>query len=188
MAAPEPFSRIITDETLLENVRHGSPAFPLQYYYENIWDFDFHCVDWHWHPELEYVYVQSGQAICFAGNEKLIVNAGCGLLINSRVIHRFEAESRTIIPNVVYSPSLLAPENSLLYQKYLLPFVSASKTHGIFLQMKMLATARSKHLLAKTSSKHFTLQTLEHSLRGRCRSRASVVPVRHRTYLCGALH
>ena len=132
MAAPEPFSRIITDETLLENVRHGSLAFPLQYYYENIWDFDFHYVDWHWHPELEYVYVQSGQAICFAGNEKLIVNAGCGLLINSRVIHRFEAESRTIIPNVVYSPSLLAPENSLLYQKYLLPFISSGANCVLF--------------------------------------------------------
>lgn len=132
MPAQKPFSRIITDETLLENVRHGSPAFPLQYYYENIWDFDFHCVDWHWHPELEYVYVQSGQAICFAGNEKLIVNAGCGLLINSRVIHRFEAESRTIIPNVVYSPFLLAPENSLLYQKYLLPFISSGANCVLF--------------------------------------------------------
>ncbi len=39
------FSRIITDETLLENKQHGSRAFPLQYYYEDIWDFDFHCVD-----------------------------------------------------------------------------------------------------------------------------------------------
>ena len=53
MPAPKSFSRITTDETLLENVRHGSPAFPFQYYYEDIWDFDFHCVDWHWHPELE---------------------------------------------------------------------------------------------------------------------------------------
>ena len=125
MPAPKPFSRITTDETLLENVRHGSPAFPLQYYYEDIWDFDFHCVDWHWHPELEYVYVQSGQAVCFAGEEKRIVSAGCGLLINSRVIHRLEAKSSTIIPNVVYSPFLLAPENSLLYQKYLKPFISS---------------------------------------------------------------
>ncbi len=125
MPAPKPFSRITTDETLLENVRHGSPAFPLQYYDENIWDFDFHCVDWHWHPELEYVYVQSGQAICFVGKEKLIVNAGYGLLINSRVIHRFEARSSTNIPNVVYSPFLLAPENSLIYQKYLQPFINS---------------------------------------------------------------
>ena len=132
MAAPKPFSRIITDETLLENVRHGSPAFPFQYYYEDIWDFDFHCVDWHWHPELEYVYVKSGQALCFVGEEKLIVSAGCGLLINSRVIHRFEAESSTIIPNAVYSPFLLASENSLLYQKYLQPFIDSGKECYLF--------------------------------------------------------
>ena len=132
MPAPKPFSRITTDETLLENVRHGSPAFPLQYYYEDIWDFDFHCMDWHWHPELEYVYVQSGQAICFVGNEKLTVDVGCGLLINSRVIHRFVAESSTIIPNVVYSPSLLAPENSLLYQKYLHTFISSGADYILF--------------------------------------------------------
>ena len=125
MPAPKAFSRIETDETLLENARHGSPAFPLQYYYEDIWDFDFHCVDWHWHPELEYVYVQSGQAVCFVGEEKLTVSAGCGLLINSRAIHRFEAKSSTIIPNVVYSPYLLASENSLMYQKYLQPFISS---------------------------------------------------------------
>ena len=125
MPVPKAFSRIETDETLLENARHGSPAFPLQYYYEDIWDFDFHCVDWHWHPELEYVYVQSGQAVCFVGEKKLTVSAGCGLLINSRAIHRFEAKSSTIIPNVVYSPYLLAPENSLMYQKYLQPFISS---------------------------------------------------------------
>ena len=132
MPAPKPFSRITTDETLLENVRHGSPAFPLQYYYEDIWYFEFHCMDWHWHPELEYVYVQSGQAICFVGNEKLTVDVGCGLLINSRAIHRFEAESSTIIPNVVYSPSLLAPENSLLYQKYLHTFISSGADYILF--------------------------------------------------------
>lgn len=132
MPAPTPFSRITTDETLLENVRHGSPAFPLQYYYEDIWDFDLHCVDWHWHPELEYMYVQSGRAVCFVGEEKFIVSAGCGLLINSRAIHRFEAEASTVIPNVVYSPLLLAPENSLIYQKYLQPFIGGGADFVLF--------------------------------------------------------
>ncbi len=132
MPALKPFSRITTDETLMENIQHGSPAFPLQYYYEDIWDFDFHCVDWHWHPELEYVYVQSGQAICFAGEEKLTVSAGSGLLINSRVIHRFEAESSTIIPNVVFSPSLLTQENSLIYQKYFQPFIDSGACYFFF--------------------------------------------------------
>ena len=123
MSGTKAFSRIITDETLLESVQHGSPAFPFQFYYENLWDFDFHCVDWHWHPELEYVYVQSGCAVCFAGEEKATVPAGSGMLINSRVLHRFETDRSTVIPNVVYSPFLLGAENSLIYQKYILPFL-----------------------------------------------------------------
>ena len=123
MSGIKAFSRIVTDETLLESARHGSPAFPLQFYHEDIWDFDFHCVDWHWHPELEYVYVQSGCAVCFAGEEKVTVAAGSGLLINSRVLHRFETDRSTVIPNVVYSPFLLGAEDSLIHQKYILPFL-----------------------------------------------------------------
>ena len=54
--------RITTDETLRETANHGSEEYPFSYYYEDIWDFDFHCIDWHWHPEVEFVYVQQGKA------------------------------------------------------------------------------------------------------------------------------
>ncbi len=124
MPSVRSFSRIITDETMMENVRHGDASFPFQYYYEDIWDFDLHCVDWHWHPELEYVYVRSGRAVCLIAGEKVTVPAGKALLINSRVIHRFEAEGSTVIPNAVYSPFLLAPEGSRVYQKYIYPFTA----------------------------------------------------------------
>ena len=124
MPVVKSFSAIRRDETLMETVAHGNSAFPFQYYYEDIWDFDFHCVDWHWHPELEYVYVESGQAICFVGEDRIVVPAGNALLINSKVIHRFEAKESTVIPNVVYSPFLLASEGSLIYREYIYPFVA----------------------------------------------------------------
>lgn len=124
MSPVKAFSRIVTDETLMESAAHGSRAFPFQYYYENIWDFDFHCVDWHWHSELELVLVQSGRAVCLIGEDRLTAPQGCALLINSRVIHRFEAEGDTVIPNAVFSPSLLAPEDSLIYRKYIAPYLA----------------------------------------------------------------
>ena len=124
MSAVKAFSTIRTDETLMETATHGNAAFPFQYYYENIWDFDFHCVDWHWHPELEYVYVESGQAICFVGEDRMVIPSGNALLINSKVIHRFEARESTVIPNAVYSPFLIASEESLIYRKYIYPFVA----------------------------------------------------------------
>ena len=36
--------RITTDETLRETASHGSEEYPFSYYYEDIWDFDFHCI------------------------------------------------------------------------------------------------------------------------------------------------
>ena len=124
--------RIITDETLLENKKHGSPAFPFQYYYENILDYDFHCIDWHWHHEIEFVQVQTGQAICFAGEEKMIIPAGRGVLINSRVIHRYESDISTMISVTVYSPYLLGDEGSMIHQKYIYPFISGGPGYIFF--------------------------------------------------------
>ena len=124
--------RIITDESLQESKPHGNRTYPFQYYYEDIWDYDFHCVDWHWHPELELVYVQTGKAICFIGEEKFSLEPGTALLINSKIIHRFEAEESTIVPNAVFSPFLIAPEESLIFQKYILPFLTCGKPYLCF--------------------------------------------------------
>lgn len=59
--------KIITDETLMEKRTHGQSVFPFQYYLEDIWDFDFHTIGWHWHQEIEFIYVQSGEVQCYIG-------------------------------------------------------------------------------------------------------------------------
>ena len=79
--------KIITDETLMEKRNHGQPAFPFQYYLEDIWDFDFHTLGWHWHQEIEFVYVQSGEAHCCVGKDRFSLPAGSGLFINTKILH-----------------------------------------------------------------------------------------------------
>ena len=61
--------KIITDETLMEKRTHGQSVFPFQYYLEDIWDFDFHTIGWHWHQEIEFIYVQSGEVQCYIGKD-----------------------------------------------------------------------------------------------------------------------
>ena len=119
--------RIITDETLRETASHGSEEYPFCYYYEDIRDFDFHCIDWHWHPEVEFVYVQHGKADFLVGGNRYVLSSGDGIFINSQVIHRFEAEDSAIIPNIVFSPVLLAPQGSLIYSRYIRPIIAPSR-------------------------------------------------------------
>lgn len=126
------YSRIKTDETLRETVCHGSEEYPFQYYNEDIWQFDFHCIDWHWHCEVEFVYIEKGTAEFLIGSGRHILSAGTGIFINSRVIHRFEAAESVIIPNIVFSPELLSPKEGLIYRKYIQPLVSSSVEYLLF--------------------------------------------------------
>lgn len=124
--------KITTDETLRETVRHGNSSYPFAYYPEDIWQFDFHRVDWHWHHELEFLFVAKGTAICLVGTNKIELHQGCGLFINSSILHRFETQGSTFVPNIVFSPTLLAPESSLIYEKYISPVINSSIEYQIF--------------------------------------------------------
>lgn len=115
------YTRILTDGAFRETIRHGSGDYPFQYYLEDIWQFDLHCVDWHWHPEVELVYLETGCADFFVGSGRYYLKAGAGIFINSQALHRFRAAESALIPNVVFSPALLSPEGSLLYEKYVRP-------------------------------------------------------------------
>ena len=59
-------TRIITDETMRETLSHGSEDYPFCYYPEDLWDYDFHCVDWHWHSEVEFAVVKEGTVVVMA--------------------------------------------------------------------------------------------------------------------------
>jgi hypothetical protein len=65
------YTKIITDENLMETIPHGSQDYPFRYYYEHLAQFDFNCIDWHWHTELEFVYIQSGTVTAWIGEKQL---------------------------------------------------------------------------------------------------------------------
>ena len=121
--------KIHTDDTLRETISHGNRTYPFAYYPEDIWQFDFHRIDWHWHNELEFFVVLRGTATCLVGDEKIELPEGSGIFINSGVLHRYEADKPAFCPNIVFNPTLLASEDSYLYTKYIAPILQSSLTH-----------------------------------------------------------
>lgn len=124
--------KITTDDTLRETLPHGTARYPFAYYPENIWQFDFHRIDWHWHHEFEFLIAAESKICCLAGTDKIDLPKGCGIFINSGVLHRCEAYESACAPNIVFSASLLADETSLLYEKYIAPVISSSVPYQIF--------------------------------------------------------
>ena len=124
-------NKIATDENLMEMAQHGSSQYSFRFYCDDLEQFDFHCIDWHWHTELEILYVESGSLTCYVGDKQIILKKGEGMFINSRVLHRFHAES-AIMPNFVFMPSFIREQDSIIYQKYVLPVISSSLSFQVF--------------------------------------------------------
>ena len=126
------YNKILTDEEFMEIKPHGSSDYPFQYYYDNLELFDFHCIEWHWHREFEFLYVESGQVLCGIGEKQIILSEGDAIFINSKILHRFYASSGGVIPNFVCMPEFIAPESSLVYKKYILPIISSNMSFQYF--------------------------------------------------------
>ena len=126
MATDHIYHKIITDENLMEDIPHGTDSYPFRYYDETMAQFDFNCIDWHWHTELEFVYVQSGIVTVWVGEQQIDLSAGDGIFINSKMLHRFYSASDAHIPNFLCMPTFIAAADTLLYHKYVLPVMTGN--------------------------------------------------------------
>lgn len=147
MNRDQSYNKIVADEDLMETIPHGSNTYPFDFFYENLALFDFNCIEWHWHTELEFVYVESGTVTFWIGEKQFILSEGNGVFINSKILHRFYSPDAAIIPNFLCMPYFIAAENSLIYSKYIRPILSSSLSFQIFSreiswQADMLETIR----------------------------------------------
>lgn len=123
---------IVTDETFREMKQHGTERFPFQYYQEHFnWN-RLETVEWHWHSELEFVEILQGAIECHIGEEIIELREGDTFFINSGVIHKYQApkvcrEKQCMFSDILFLPEIIAPNSSLIYEKYVRPIVLYGK-------------------------------------------------------------
>ena len=126
------YNKILTDENMMETIQHGSKEYPFHFYYDNLELFDFHCIEWHWHTEFEFVYVETGTVYFGISDKQFALSEGQGVFINSKILHRYFSQGKAIVPNFVLMPYLIAAQDSLIYQKYVLPIMASPMDYQIF--------------------------------------------------------
>lgn len=126
------YNKILTDENMMETIQHGSKEYPFHFYYDNLELFDFHCIEWHWHTEFEFVYVETGTVYFGISDKQFALSEGQGVFINSKILHRYFSQGKAIVPNFVLMPYFIAAQDSLIYQKYVLPIMASPMDYQIF--------------------------------------------------------
>lgn len=114
---------ISTDESLHSSVKYGTEDFPFSCYTDLFTQQNCQCIEWHWHSEFEFSYVKEGSVRCRTGSASITLQKGEGIFLNSGLIHRFEGTSDSILINYIFSPVFIAEKSSLIYTKYIQPFL-----------------------------------------------------------------
>ena len=86
----------------------------------------------HWHPGFEIATAEYEVLDYQVGGHHIILEAGDSIFVNGNMLHGIKQLSGDIpdpMPNIVFSGTLIAPEASSIYQKYILPQIKEEKFH-----------------------------------------------------------
>lgn len=121
---------ITVSENLKELKDHGDFEYPVGVYEINLKNMYMEMVRWHWHEEVEFVFVKEGCGEFCVSEESHILKKGQGLLINQGVLHSFhiaQGYDNCIYTSIVFHPAFLfAYGQTKLCSIYLHPIISNS--------------------------------------------------------------
>jgi AraC-like DNA-binding protein len=126
--------KIVFDEIRLEVCRHGTAEFPFARYHEVISACQHPEINWHWHREVEFLYVEANTVLCYVGSKKILLSKNEGIFINSNVLHGFESTDGGIIPNFLFLPEFIAPAGTTVFRRYVEPLVTPESTPFVLIK------------------------------------------------------
>ncbi len=107
----------------MEKKKHGSPDFPLQYYYIDQ-SHPQYIMPPHWHKEFEIIRVLKGEFRVFLNNVEFLLTQDDILLVECGYLHRgdaFDCEYECI----VFDTNMLQQQQKSIIQKYLDPITNS---------------------------------------------------------------
>ncbi|MEH7349945.1 AraC family transcriptional regulator [Gottfriedia acidiceleris] len=128
----------LVDKSLKELTKHHTVVLPIACYETTIKQNINGFIPLHWHDEFQFVYVVKGEAIFQINEEKIFIEEGEGLFINSGCLHmakdRNDSDCAYICLNV--SPSFVLSQE--LYTTFVKPYYQATNIPYLFLDPKEL--------------------------------------------------
>ncbi|MCI1856704.1 MAG: AraC family transcriptional regulator [Sporolactobacillus sp.] len=127
--------RLKIDTNHKEIKSFGTAMFPVRLGKETIQNYWKQRFLAHWHHALELTYVLEGRMRYRVNDTACALQAGEVLFVNSEVIHQGEAigKENCAYYALTFMPEMMAPPNSLIYQKYIYPIVANKRlSHILF--------------------------------------------------------
>lgn len=103
---------------------HGNLEFPVMVYPVTLSQTYLKLIRWHWHPEIEMIYMIEGKVEALVDDQSIILTPGQGIFVNQNVLHAFHRVEGydAVFFSVVFHPAMIFGYGSAaLSVKYLSP-------------------------------------------------------------------
>jgi len=154
---------------LREEMSHDATIFPISFFYDEFATLPSYEGPLHWHPEFEIASADSGSLDFQIGQEHILLEAGDSIFINGNMLHGVKQVSNGIpdlLPNIVFSGTMVAPETSTIYQKYIkiisccnsLPYIVFRNTISEYKEINALIKSIYKDMKEQRSCYEMVVQ------------------------------
>ena len=110
---------------------HGTIEFPCAGYSSCYTEGTQDIIPWHWHEEIEVIYIKQGQMRLKTSASSFTLNKGDLAVINSNILHYASAVSECTLHSLVFSPTLITGNSdSAFAKKYVHPLLSCNSFSG----------------------------------------------------------
>ncbi|HIT57904.1 MAG TPA: helix-turn-helix transcriptional regulator [Candidatus Galloscillospira stercoripullorum] len=115
---------IILDHQLREQIPHAAAEFPVRYYHDELSELPDWAGPFHWHPDFEIATAARNVLDYQVGQQHVALEPGESIFVNGNVLHRVRQASGGSpdpVPIILFSAAAIAPEHSVIHQKYIQP-------------------------------------------------------------------
>ena len=142
----DPITKIMQDAS--EIVRYDEVGIPLSIREGLLSAYPNHRALCHWHEDIEWVYIRSGQMNYYMNGKRVLLNTGEALMVNSRQMHYGYSENgqNCDFIRILCHPKIFIT-NSVLYQSYIAPVLSNPSLEYLHLKPEFPEDAEALQLL-----------------------------------------
>lgn len=138
---------------------HGTVEFPCAGFSSQYTDRADDAIPWHWHEELEILYLKEGSLKLQIPEKTIPLTQGEGFVINSNILHYAAADPYCKLHSIVFHPSLIMGNaDSVFAEKYILPLIGCGRFDGCRLPLKDEFTAAFDALASDAFGYEFTVR------------------------------
>lgn len=113
------------DHTQKELQPHGTIEFPCAAYASRHTDAPGDAIPWHWHEELELIFVADGTLKLQVPGREYLLHVGTLVMLNANVLHSVIGHPCGTLHSLVFSPFLIAGGvETAFYKKYVGPLAA----------------------------------------------------------------